>query len=132
VTQLIEWLSEESLVFEFVFVDDAGRQLENERELIATVFRDQILNGTVVLTACPAKDLAPRAEDRARTSLCHLITVSQHDPGFELENAFLTRLIVDSPQPRLGIDEDPAESIEADSQIAFWSELASVLSQQLA
>jgi hypothetical protein len=137
VSQLIQWLSEESLVFEFVFVDDAGKQLANERELIATVFRDQILNGTVVISTSAESELSSRAEDRARTSLCHLMTVSQHDATFDLDNAFQTRLIVDSPQPRLGIDDRPAESIEADSAeadslIDTWSELASVLSQQLA
>ena len=65
ISRLIDWLSEDSLVFEVVFLG-ADNYLAAERALLDMILRDQIANGTVVLANLAAGQLAGHCESRAR------------------------------------------------------------------
>lgn len=105
-----DWLGDDSLVFEILFVEDAPLgevTLDDERSLLEMMLREQIANGTVSLESIGTDRLLPHAEDRARTSTCHLVACSVRDRDLEVESALLTRCVTSRPELQLGFADEP-------------------------
>ncbi len=65
VKRLTEWLSADALTFEIVFVrDGAAAPLAAERDLLRTLLREPIANGTVRLEDVPAEGVAAYCAER--------------------------------------------------------------------
>jgi len=109
IRRLIDWLHDDALTFELLFVEGGGSSrrsdfqsvraavdgrignpsygvesegdaaLADERELLELIFREQIANGTVVVASVNATALAARCREHARRSLCHCTTLSVRD-----------------------------------------------------
>ena len=127
VQRLIEWLSDEALVFEFLFVEEAGRQLADERTLLETLFREQIENGTVIMDDISPGQLLERCRDHARRSQTQCSIVSAADRQLELDNALLNRLRIRSQSLEIAFDEEDFKTAD-DLSVAGWQQaLANLL-----
>src|SRR5262249_37292792 len=75
VRRLSEWLSTDALQFEFVFLGEKEPgPLAAERNLLKTLLREEIVNGTAELTRLPtAEAVARECALGARRSLCHCL-----------------------------------------------------------
>jgi hypothetical protein len=122
VRRLTEWLRDEAIVFEFLFVRQGEAEpLSAERALLEMVLREAIANGTAVTDAVAEKQLAPRCLTRARKSLCHALAVSTTDPHIEADGVPVATLRLDRPRPALSSGDEPATTAEAGSDDALTS-----------
>jgi len=128
VKKLTDWLGEDALVFEFVFVapsePKAGKSddLAEERELFELLFREQIANHAVQLSdAVCWNEFVEKCEHAARRGLCQATLFSTGgDHPDEIENALITRLELDGPVPKIAIDNAAIESLEAETPWDGW------------
>src|SRR5262249_7798011 len=123
VRKLTEWLSADSLLFEFVFLEPAdGDTLADERKLLDLVLREQIVNGTVRIEKCKDLDgLAQWCTRRARRSVCHCLLVSTEPIEFHAEDTVVSRLRIDGPAPTLDVVGDLPPAGEVDGPLDQWS-----------
>lgn len=118
VEKLIEWLAEESLQFEILMPESGA--LATETELIEMVFRDQIANGTVDVLAFDLQNLSAHCASHARRSLTHCLIVSRVDEIPAMEDALLTRFVINQPVPSVGIDRDALSVSESNTTMEAW------------
>lgn len=135
VKKLTDWLGEDALVFEFVFLDPpepkAGKSdnLAEERELFEMLFREQIANHTVQLSeAVSWNEFVEKCEHAARRGLCQATLIStREDHPVEIENALITRLELVGPVPKIAIDNATTEALEAETPWDGWHEALETL-----
>jgi hypothetical protein len=123
VRRLTGWLSEEAIVFEFLFVRQGKAEpLSAERELLESVLRDWIANGTAMTEAIAEDELAPRCLARARRSLCHLLVIATTDHLVETQAAPVARLRLDQPRTAIALGDEPATTAgaESDDVLSAW------------
>lgn len=132
VDRLLDWLDTDSLTFIFKFVSDADGDapLSAEREMLETLFREQIENGTVVVLPKQREDetfevleleeVAKECSLRARRSLVQCLLVSIGEPTLEAQDTMMTRLRVDGPSPAMGAIDEPVLCPEADDPLDAW------------
>ena len=107
VRRLSQWLSDDALCFYLVFVESEGAaELDDERELFATLFREQIANGSVEIVELKASKVREFCGDLARTSLCQVLSVSPNLHPFDDSLAAASHMILDDSRPTLMLDED--------------------------
>jgi hypothetical protein len=128
VEALTNWLGDDALHFDFVFLhDEDSFPLNLEYELLELLFMEQIANGTVTLypsreflPAAPSavlaepappksenaparmhteEQLAALCEEFARRNLCNLVTLSLDDHPLVIEEVAVSRFILNAPQP---------------------------------
>jgi hypothetical protein len=123
VRRLSEWLSTDALAFEFVFVGEKEPgPLEAERQLLQTLLREPLANGTAELTrADTAAAVGRRCEVRARRSLCHCLAAAVGDVRPEAESAVVTRLRLSGPVPSLAGAREALAFPEADGPVETWA-----------
>ena len=79
--RLTEWLSDEAIVFEFLFIRQGEAEpMAAERALMEMVLREAIANGTAVTDTVAEDQLASRCVARARRSLCQCPDRRDHRP----------------------------------------------------
>jgi hypothetical protein len=122
--KLINWLSEDSLRFEFLFVGDAKKpELGHEIELFTMLLGEQIANGTVTIERVKnAHEVKSRCEDRARRALCNCLAVGVTAPELEPEHTVTSRLVIDSAAPKIGTDDEKPAALEGDDPADVWGE----------
>ncbi|MGE3806209.1 MAG: hypothetical protein AB7K24_16180 [Gemmataceae bacterium] len=123
VRKLIDWLSDDALRFEFLFVEtteDEEHPLADERELLELILREQVANGTVHFDTIAEAALAEHCTRLARRSLCHCLNASSADRPWAAEETESARLVLDAAAPALGFAEQEAEQVEADSALEAW------------
>ena len=130
IRKLIDWLSDEALLFEILFVTneaathlapgehtgdrvaDTGRSpLSDERELLEILLSEQIDNGTVALSEIAAADLPDHCRDRARRSLCQCLTFSLRAREFEADEVEVINVALRDATPAVRFDERFVESL---------------------
>jgi hypothetical protein len=122
VRKLIEWLSTDALVFEFLLVEPKeGPELAAEKELLEVLFAEQIANGTVKIENLPAGKLEHHCILRSRRSLCHGLLMGRKDRTLAAESAVVSRLVLDAAAPALGTGEDPLLPPAADTALQAWT-----------
>ncbi len=134
VERLIDWLSEESLRFEFVFLNADRKSLPkqaplaNERELLEILFREQIANGTVGIVESETwPEFQNRCDRHARRSLANAGILSKSQLKREVENTLLTQIRLDQPVPGISIDENDWQSEEPHRTQAWSATLIKLL-----
>ena len=129
--RLIDWLSDDSLTFELLFLETENTPaLTAERELLEMIFREQIANGTVLVETVRPGQISPRCHDHARRSLCHCLTLSPKDRRPHPENTTLTRLQLTSPVPRLRTDDDLTQPDPESPPWTHWQSTVETLLQR--
>lgn len=121
VRKLSEWLSTDALVFEFLFVQESsGDGLAAERELLETLLREQLANGTALVERVAAFQVPPRCAQRARRSLCHCLSIAARERRLQADGIIVTRLTIDGPRPALGFGAEPASVPQAEGAVESW------------
>lgn len=107
VKQLIDWLSGDAIRFEFLFVESSNEQeLADERTLIETLLREEVLIGNVAVDSIAAADVPLRCAALARTSLCHTLSIGLHDVPDSDEVSIAARMWLDAAEPTLVFPND--------------------------
>jgi hypothetical protein len=119
--KLIDWLGTDSLVFEFFLIDDQGGTLGAEQDLLEVLFAEQIENSAVTIGSMAGTQLARHCELRARRSMCHCLLASAQEERLNVEHGLVSRFVLGSPTPSLGIGPDPLLRCSADSAMLAWS-----------
>jgi hypothetical protein len=120
--RLTEWLSDEAIVFEFLFVRQGEAEpMAAERALVEMVLREAIANGTATTDLVAEDQLAPRCLAEARRSLCQALTVATTDRRIVAEGVPVTSLRLDRPRLALRSGDEPAAVLEPDSDDALAS-----------
>jgi hypothetical protein len=102
VRQLLDWLRRDAIRFEFLFVEPIDdRNLGDERTLVETLLREEIVMGNVVLGSIPAADVAARCAELSRTSLCHTLSIAAAEMPQPTESANAAWMWIDANQPTL-------------------------------
>ena len=122
VRRFTDWLSDEALSFEFLFIQpkNGPEPLGPERALIEMLLREPIAHGTVIVDAIPADGFASRCDERSRRALCHALAVSTVDRPVDAGSVPLARLLVDGPRPSILDDGEPAPTTESDDPLDAW------------
>ncbi|MEK6236686.1 MAG: hypothetical protein N2C14_18415, partial [Planctomycetales bacterium] len=125
VDRLTEWLSDEALEFQFLFLENDSakkdaRTLAEEEDLIRLLLKEQIDNKTVTLNRIRVKELPAHADFKARKSLCHCVAISARDRKVDVEAALLSRLRISSATPAVGLDREPLSAMDETDPWENW------------
>ena len=107
VRQLVDWLTGDAIKFEFLLVESTDEnQLTDERTLIETLFREEIVTGHVVVQSIQPPDIAARCAALARSSLCHTLSLAAGDVPVSDDYSIAARMRIDAAQPTLIFPEE--------------------------
>jgi hypothetical protein len=127
VRRLEDWLRTDALSFVVVFVDDREPQaLAPEQALLEVVLGDLIQNGTAeVQRMTTLQQLRLACGERARSSMCHCLTVSTQDRVLNVKEVESICLRIAGPSPELvGIETTTPENTAG---IDSWASTLQVL-----
>jgi hypothetical protein len=85
------------------------------------VLREDIANGTVTLDQLAADQLTSYCANLARKTLCHLLTIAPSEQRVEPTDTVVSRLVIDSACPAVGIGDPAALFLEADGPLESWA-----------
>lgn len=121
VRRTIQWLSQESLQFQFAFLQrDDAPALDDEEELVRIVLREQIANGSVTVSRDPRRALEPLCARLARRSTCHCVFASTRERPLTVEGVLVTRLCLSRAEPRISLGDEPFESTPGETPLDAW------------
>lgn len=122
VRRLADLLGNEALRFEFLFVmRDKDLPLDKEAKLLSITFRNLIENNMVCVEHLPFADVEYRVKEHGRRSLCHCLVIGVKDTDLRVEEAVVTGMRIDGPQPVLRIDGDDLAILEGDEPFEKWT-----------
>jgi hypothetical protein len=131
IRRLTDWLSADALQFRVIFLLDKKEDpLAAERELLRTLLREQLANGTVMLETAPAPQaIARECVLLARRSQCHVLTVSMRPLPFPAEDTQISHLSLAAPQPQLLIEGTDLPTSEPETGWPAWQHCLETLLQ---
>jgi hypothetical protein len=124
VRKLLEWLTADALLFEFLFLGEgSGPQcLVAEQALVETLLREQVANGTVAIHRLPRERLSGHCTQLARRSRCHGLALATTDRRLEMEGVHVGRLVLAGPCPALALEDDAVAQVpEGDCALSCWT-----------
>jgi hypothetical protein len=102
IRKLCQWLSTESQSFVIFFPAGKPEPLKPERELLATLLREQIANQTVEFASFSGpEDVEQVCAQRARRSRCHCLVASVGGQDLRPEGTMVSHLRIHGPVPEL-------------------------------
>jgi hypothetical protein len=125
VRKLSEWLSTDALAFKIVFVGSKDEPpLEPERDLLATLLDEPIVNGTVEILHEERAAVGLLCTNWARRSLCHCVLVSCGEPDLpEASDTVLSLLRLQGPRPALADQDSEPVLVDGDDALECWNRL---------
>lgn len=122
VRRLTDWLSDEAIVFEFLFIRQGDAEpMAAEQALVEMILREAIANGTVLTDSVAEDTIAPRCITRARRSFCQALTVTIADRRILAEGVPAATLRLDHPRPSFQPGNESAPVVEPESADALAS-----------
>jgi hypothetical protein len=118
-----EWLGEDALTFEFLFLDEPHRPraLEPEEAVLQMVLREQIANGSATVSRLDRTLLAKHCVERSRRSLCHCLMLSVRNQSLEAESFVKANLVLNGKLPSLVIpDENAVDNAASEDPVSTW------------
>jgi hypothetical protein len=123
VRKLSEWLGDDALLFEFLFVREGdARPLAHEANLLEMLFREQIENGSVKVEHF-ADPVDKYAAQKARWSVCHCLAISSGSVELHTDDAVVMRLKLEGPRPLLDAGQLPATTDDPEDPFDSWMEV---------
>jgi hypothetical protein len=121
--KLQEWLHEDAIRFEVLFVSDGEkRPLEEEAILMRLLLREWLERGDAEVSHVPdARAAWDRVHKLSAHSQVHVLSASTEPIDMELEDAVLTELVVDGPVPQLG-EGGPVYPVDGEDAFDAWQE----------
>lgn len=124
VQKLIEWLSHDALVFEFVWIEDPERPpLDEERKVLELIFAEEMVHGTVRHRGLSAAALTSHCEAQATRSLARALILSTYDLELEPAGVAIARIVVNQARPQLGWNTEPLALAEGETALDGWRTL---------
>lgn len=122
IEKLQQWLSQDAIRFEVLFVQDGEkRPLAEEQQLMALLLREPIERGDAEVIPVPdLKTALDRVRRRSHTSQVHVLTAST-EPAERESDAALVELVVDGPVPRIGVG-GPVYALDGEDAFDVWQE----------
>jgi hypothetical protein len=122
VRKLTAWLNADALSFQFLFVVENGNDpLRAERDLLASLLREEIANGSVRLAMEPESKIVELCSEWARRSLCHALLIDVRPREMNARHTAIYSLRIDGPRPALG-DTDSESTLSEDGEpLESWS-----------
>lgn len=122
VRRLADWLGHDALRFEFLFVQSENeRPLEEEAKLLALIFRELIDNKTAAIEHLSVADAQKRVKEHGRKSLCQCLVIGVKPEAIRAEEAVITSMRIDGPEPVIRIGDDDYGILEGDDAFEKWS-----------
>lgn len=122
VRQLLDWLSNDAIRFEFLFVKSSDdRELADERTLVETLLREETNQGNVLVDSIDEADIDAHCVQLARTSLCHTLAISSGDVSYTDDLSLASRLKIDAAHPTLILPDELVQDAE-DTGFEGWKE----------
>jgi hypothetical protein len=121
--KLMDWLSDEALVFEFLFLQEGKEvSLAPEQALVEMIQREPIASGLVTIDRIHTTQLAPRLAARSRRSLCQglIVTTTATDRDPNPDPPAVARLRLDGPRPLLTTGSETRDPAEFDDAWTAW------------
>ena len=120
VRKLSEWLSTDSLKFEFLMIQEGDvSPLAHESALLDMLLREQIQNQTVEIRQFK-ESIGTYADLNAQRSLCHLLAISTGGIEVQTKQAIASQFLVQGSRPEVQIGFRGAEEPEAEDSLEFW------------
>jgi hypothetical protein len=121
--KLQEWLSQDAIRFDVLFVQDGEkRPLAEEAQLMRLLLREWLERGDAEVAHIPdAKSAWDRVHKLSAHSQVHVLIAATEPLEFELEDAVLTELVVDGPLPRIG-EGGPVYAVDGEDAFDVWQE----------
>ena len=133
VRKLLDWLSDDAIVFEFLFPEGIGKKtLNDEQALLETLFREEINHGLVLVRSIVNADIGEYCNDQARKSLCHAVVLTA-DGKSDIatgEFAIPSRIVLDQANPEI-FREDELGWRSDDEGMDAWIETSKLMSRFL-
>jgi len=122
VRRLADWLGHDALRFEFLFVQaEKVRPLEEEAKLLTLIFRELIENKTAFIEHIPLAEVEKRVKEHGRKSLCQCLVIGVKLEEIRVEEAAITGMRIDGPEPVIRIGGDDYGLLEGDDAFEKWS-----------
>lgn len=121
IRRLTDWLSSEALHFECILPAGKDTPLAAEQSLLEMVLREQIANGTVLISRLPETKLGGRCTELARRSRCCCLTLSAGESTLTADATEVSRLRLNGPRPELAIPAEPLTILETDDHVTAWA-----------
>lgn len=111
--QLSEWLGHEAIEFHFLVIDDGSASpLSEERELLETLFCEEMTNGMVLVETVVGSAVEPYCEFLARRSLCHTLNIGVEELPVSDSLSISRVLHLHDPVPTIRTAEGEAQLTE--------------------
>lgn len=121
VRRLSAWLSADALAFHFLFVVEGGNDpLQAERDLLASLLREEIANGAVHVAMEPEDKIAELCASWARRSLCHALLIDVRSRELNASDTTIHRLRIDGPRPAFGDVESESIVPQCEESLESW------------
>ncbi len=125
--KMSDWLSEEALRFEIVFLKQNENPLVIEQDLMQLIFKDRISSKQANLHVLSMQEFSNLINMSSSHSLCHVITFATHNWKLELKNALLSQLQINK-QPKLTFDTRLKDKLTLTEN---WEEIVPTLAEHL-
>jgi hypothetical protein len=122
--RLSDWLSNDAIRFEVIFVQEGDRKaLMEEATLMQLLLREQIDRGDGVVTWVPDRTaLTAHLNHLARLSQVHCLAATTEPLELNLDTAVVTELVVDSATPQLGAGDGVVAPLEGEDAFDAWQQ----------
>lgn len=122
VRRLVDWLGQDALRFEFLFVKpEKDRPLDDEAKLISLILRELIENKMASVEYLSHDEVVRRIKEQGRRSLCHGLILGVGDRPIQTEEAVITRLKLDAAIPTLQVAGNDLAIVEGEDPFEKWS-----------
>lgn len=122
VRKLASWLSADALAFHFVFVVESGNDpLQAERDLLASLLREEIATGSVQMAMEPENKIPELCASWARRSLCSALLIDVRSRELNASDTTIHRLRIDGPRPAFGDAATETMISESQQPLESWS-----------
>lgn len=134
VRRLCSWLSADALRFEILFLEQDGNEaaLRDERELLQTVLREELVNGTLVIESAASIGLiARRCALHGRRSLCHCLWVGMSARPVAAADTRSIALCLGAAGPQLSGDDGELSEPTAEPLEGWFQTVVQLLARWL-
>ena len=124
IRRLTEWLSNDAIRFELIFIQDGEKKpLVEEATLMELLLREQIERGEATIEWLQNKSAAmDRLNRLSRQAQVHCLAAGTAPFELEVENVVVTELVVGGPRPEIGDGDGVVAELEGEDALDVWHE----------
>ena len=124
VRKLSEWLNNDALRFEIMFVQRGDKVLlDEEMKLITILLKELIERGDANVSVVQDKDaVISRIKELIKNYQVHCLNIVTEPCDIQLEGAVINQLVVNGPNPMVGYSGESVELLPGDDSMDIWQE----------